>query len=98
MKRIFLLFGSMGSGKTTFVKQFCNNDTSVTSPTFGLCNRYEINNKTIAHFDLYNSKFIDYDIIFDAFNSCDYVFIEWADLLDWSKIQSFQSQIIKMYL
>lgn len=96
IKRIFLLFGKMGVGKTTFVKNFLNNDI-VHSPTYSLCNRYEINNKTIAHFDLFNMKTIDYDLIFDAFQSCDYVFIEWANLLDFKKIRNFESEIIKMY-
>ena len=42
--QVFALFGEMGSGKTTLIKEFCAllgvTDT-VTSPTFALVNEYQ---------------------------------------------------------
>ncbi|NPA55307.1 MAG: tRNA (adenosine(37)-N6)-threonylcarbamoyltransferase complex ATPase subunit type 1 TsaE [Epsilonproteobacteria bacterium] len=55
-KNIILLKGTLGSGKTTLVKEFAksiNPDITVTSPTFSLQNIY---NDTIYHYDLYNKE------------------------------------------
>lgn len=97
MKRIFLLHGKLGAGKTTFVKQFLDCD-SVQSPTFTFCNRYEIRGKTVAHFDVYNQKTIDYNVIMDALSQCDYVFIEWPEMLEMKNLLPFASQIVNIYL
>jgi len=96
MKRIYLLYGKVGAGKTTFVRNFLNNDI-VTSPTFSLCNNYYINDKEIAHFDFYN-KTVDYSLIYHALNTCDLIFIEWPELLDWEVLKPFEKEIIKVYL
>ena len=44
-KRIFLLTGDLGAGKTTFVKKFLSDSLhsseNVTSPTYQLINEYE---------------------------------------------------------
>ena len=61
---IFLLFGEMGVGKTTFVKYLINNLqylsksklTEVTSPTFNIMNEYNIGGLLIKHYDLYRLK------------------------------------------
>ncbi len=50
-----LLFGPMGSGKTTFSKALIKNlgfSGVVTSPTFALVNVYE-GNVVVQHFDMY---------------------------------------------
>jgi tRNA threonylcarbamoyladenosine biosynthesis protein TsaE len=52
----FLLFGEMGSGKTTFSKMLLKNlgvEGVVNSPTFTIMNNYEVNNLKINHVDAY---------------------------------------------
>ncbi len=55
--RIFAFRGSMGSGKTTFIKALCEAagvTETVSSPTFALVNEYRDSlNKGIYHFDFY---------------------------------------------
>ena len=85
-KRVFLLRGAMGAGKTTFmqavVKELQSEDT-VSSPTFAIVNQYEINrNNYIYHFDFYRIKNLKeaIDIGFEEYlYSGDYCFIEWAE-------------------
>lgn len=53
---IILLTGSMGAGKTTFVRRWFERFESTSkanSPTFSLYNIYESNKGKIFHFDLY---------------------------------------------
>ena len=58
------LFGELGVGKTTFVRNFINHlqhlnkvkSTEVLSPTFNILNEYQINNFNIKHYDLYRVK------------------------------------------
>ena len=58
------LYGELGVGKTTFVRNFINqlqylnkiNLTEVLSPTFSILNEYEINNLNVKHYDLYRIK------------------------------------------
>ena len=85
-KRIFLLCGAMGAGKTTFMqavaKELQSKDT-VSSPTFAIVNQYEIDNSNyIYHFDFYRIKNLKeaIDIGFEEYlYSGDYCFIEWAE-------------------
>tara|TARA_Y100000746_G_C15204965_1_gene326992 strand:- start:21 stop:437 length:417 start_codon:yes stop_codon:yes gene_type:complete len=82
-----LLFGDLGSGKTTFVKGVLENfkyQYDVTSPTFSLINEYEAEKKVI-HIDCYREKNIDRWInigIMDYINDSSIVIIEWPEVLD----------------
>ena len=87
--RIFALYGEMGVGKTTLVKQFCYHlkiVDSVSSPTFSLVNEYmNCDGNTIFHFDLYRVDNVDelIKIGIDSYlNSGNYCFIEWPNLLE----------------
>ena len=85
-KRVFAFFGSMGVGKTTFIKALCNElgvAEIVTSPTFALINEYETGTKQIIyHFDFYRIDNFEeaYDLGYeDYFYSGNYCFIEWPE-------------------
>jgi len=86
--QIFALFGEMGSGKTTLIKELCATlgtlDT-VTSPTFALVNEYQTEaSGPIYHFDVYRIKKPEevMDIGYETyFFSGHYVFIEWPELI-----------------
>lgn len=58
--RVWLLYGEMGSGKTTFVKSVCAQlgvTDVASSPTFSIVNEYETNDHDkIYHFDFYRIK------------------------------------------
>jgi tRNA threonylcarbamoyladenosine biosynthesis protein TsaE len=62
-KKVFAFFGSMGVGKTTFIKALCNElgvVEIVTSPTFALINEYQTGEgDTIYHFDFYRINKIE---------------------------------------
>ena len=99
--RIFAFYGSMGAGKTTFIKALCEEMKVldyVTSPTFALINEYKTeNNSTIFHFDFYRIKSIDeaFDIGYeDYFYSGEYCFVEWPELIE----PLLPSIAVKVYL
>jgi tRNA threonylcarbamoyladenosine biosynthesis protein TsaE len=90
-QKIFLFYGDMGAGKTTFIKSLCEylgTRELVTSPTFSIVNEYGGEGNRIYHFDFYRLKNqsealdLGYE---EYFYSGDYCFIEWpekiADLL-----------------
>ena len=58
--RVWLLYGEMGSGKTTFAKSVCTQlgvTDMASSPTFSIVNEYETNDhKKVYHFDFYRIK------------------------------------------
>jgi len=87
--RIFAFYGSMGAGKTTFIKALCEEMQVldyVTSPTFSLINEYQTENRgTIFHFDFYRIKDLSEAFDFgyeDYFYSNSYCFIEWPELIE----------------
>ncbi|MDT8393589.1 MAG: tRNA (adenosine(37)-N6)-threonylcarbamoyltransferase complex ATPase subunit type 1 TsaE [Bacteroidales bacterium] len=85
---VFALYGEMGSGKTTLIKELCAvlgvTDT-VTSPTFSIINEYiSEQNGPVYHFDVYRIKKVEevMDIGYENyFYSGHYVFIEWPGLI-----------------
>ena len=87
-KRVFLFYGSMEVGKTTFIKEICKElgvKTEVTSPTFAIVNQYYGEKyKFIYHFDFYRIEKIEeiYDIGFEEYvDSEALIFIEWPQKL-----------------
>ena len=99
--RIFAFYGSMGAGKTTFIKALCEEMQVldyVTSPTFSLINEYQTENRgTIFHFDFYRIKDLSEAFDFgyeDYFYSNSYCFIEWPELIE----SLLPSITVKVYL
>ncbi len=88
-ERIFAFYGSMGAGKTTFIKAFCHelgSDDNVTSPTFAIINEYSASKKaSIYHFDFYRIKDLQeaFDLGYeDYFYSEQYCLIEWPEKIE----------------
>lgn len=87
---VFAFYGSMGAGKTTFIKAVCEClgvDDVITSPTFAIVNEYQADNdsKVIYHFDFYRIKKLEevYDMGYeDYFYSNSLCFIEWPELIE----------------
>lgn len=84
--KVFAFYGSMGAGKTTFIKAICESlgiEDIITSPTFAIVNEYS--SPTVYHFDFYRIKKIEevFDMGFeDYFYSGNLCFIEWPELVD----------------
>ena len=60
-RKVFAFDGKMGAGKTTFIKQLCEElgtEDVVNSPTFAIVNVYEVGEgkKEVYHFDCYRLK------------------------------------------
>ncbi|MBR5326701.1 MAG: tRNA (adenosine(37)-N6)-threonylcarbamoyltransferase complex ATPase subunit type 1 TsaE [Prevotella sp.] len=89
-RKVFAFYGSMGVGKTTFVKAVCEElgvEDVITSPTFAIINEYhaEAQDLTIYHFDFYRIKKLEevYDMGYeDYFYSGALCFIEWPELIE----------------
>jgi tRNA threonylcarbamoyladenosine biosynthesis protein TsaE len=87
--RVFAFYGSMGAGKTTFIKAICEElgvADVITSPTFAIVNEYGTNTGgKIFHFDFYRIKKLEevYDMGYeDYFYSGALCFIEWPKLIE----------------
>ncbi len=86
--RVFAFYGSMGAGKTTFIKAVCEAlgvQDVITSPTFAIVNEYEISESEIYHFDFYRIKRLEevYDMGYEEyFYSGALCFIEWPELIE----------------
>ena len=94
-KKIILLNGTLGSGKTTLVKEFvksCGIDETVTSPTFAIQNRYE----NIYHYDVYQKKeeFISLGIL-EELEKDGVHFIEWGKEIE-NILNSFGFEYVKI--
>ncbi|MDG5800480.1 tRNA (adenosine(37)-N6)-threonylcarbamoyltransferase complex ATPase subunit type 1 TsaE [Marinilabiliaceae bacterium ANBcel2] len=85
---VVVIFGEMGVGKTTFIKEICSHlgvKESVNSPSYSIINHY-LNNQqqSIYHFDLYRLKNSEefFDIGGeDYLYSGDICLIEWPDII-----------------
>jgi len=78
-KKIILLSGEIGSGKTTFVKEFAKIigiKQNISSPTFNIMKIYE----NLIHIDAYRIKG-DLSEFEDYFEN-NYVIIEWPENLN----------------
>ncbi len=87
--RIFAFYGSMGAGKTTFIKSVCEAmgvEDAINSPTFAIVNEYEdCKANTIYHFDFYRIKSIAevYNMGYEEYIYSDaYCFMEWPELIE----------------
>ena len=62
-KTIFAFYGSMGAGKTTFIKAICEElgvKDTITSPTFAIVNEYALpNGDPLYHFDFYRIQKVE---------------------------------------
>lgn len=83
---VYALSGTLGSGKTEFVRGFVDSLSSksaVRSPSFTLVNTYETDLFPIHHFDFYRLTEPDelFEIGFDEYLDNNAVcFIEWAEM------------------
>lgn len=84
-QKIFLFYGNMGAGKTTFIKEFCAQldvAEAVTSPTFSIVNEYVGSTAHVYHFDFYRLKNQEeaLDMGYEEyFYSGNYCLIEWPE-------------------
>jgi len=84
-QKLFLFYGHMGAGKTTFVKALCEQlgvAENVTSPTFSIVNEYTGTDAQVYHFDFYRLK--DQSEALDMgyeeyFYSGNYCLVEWPE-------------------
>lgn len=87
---IFTFYGSMGAGKTTFIKAICEEmgvEDVITSPTFAIVNEYRsaTSGELIYHFDFYRIKKQEevYDMGYeDYIESGAVCFMEWPELIE----------------
>lgn len=87
--KIVAVYGEMGAGKTTLIKEFCkllDCSSLVTSPTFTIINEYETGlYGNIYHIDLYrikDGKELSGLSLYDYFDSGCYCFIEWPEICE----------------
>jgi tRNA threonylcarbamoyladenosine biosynthesis protein TsaE len=87
--RIFALYGSLGAGKTTFIKAICKVlgvTDIVQSPTFSIINEYKNEHgESVFHFDFYRIRSTTevFDIGYeDYLYSGNYCFMEWPELIE----------------
>jgi tRNA threonylcarbamoyladenosine biosynthesis protein TsaE len=93
-KRVWLINGSMGAGKTSFIAALCRvlkTQEDAKSPTFSLVNQYSYRaedgkERLIHHLDLYRLQRLEeaYDIGIDELlddPAMGYCWIEWPELI-----------------
>ncbi len=87
-KKVVLLKGDLGAGKTTFVKHLVaalGAEEETSSPTYSLVNEYAIPGGSIYHIDLYRLQDTHeaQDMgIEEYLYSGEYCFIEWPEIVE----------------
>lgn len=88
-RRIFALYGSLGAGKTTIIKEICKQlgaSDSASSPSFTLVNEYRTaRGESLYHIDFYRVKNTGevFDIGLEEYlYGGSYCFMEWPDLIE----------------
>lgn len=88
-RRVYAFRGSMGVGKTTFIKQLCEDMEVVdivNSPTFAIVNVYETKRgDEIYHFDCYRLKNLQEAVDMgteEYLYSGRYCLIEWPEMIE----------------
>lgn len=87
-ERVFLFYGEMGAGKTTFIQAICRElgvKTAVSSPTFAIVNEYEGHDGPVFHFDFYRlkSEREAYDMGAEEYvDSGHYCLVEWPEKIE----------------
>ena len=100
-RNVFVFYGAMGVGKTTFIKAICKElkvVDNVVSPTFSLINEYKTSDaQIIYHFDVYRINKIEqvYDFGYE-----DYFYSGRISLIEWpEKIESIlPEEVIPIYI
>ncbi|MBP5710420.1 MAG: tRNA (adenosine(37)-N6)-threonylcarbamoyltransferase complex ATPase subunit type 1 TsaE [Bacteroidales bacterium] len=100
-ERLFCFYGTMGVGKTTFIKQICKQldvETTAISPTFSIVNEYFTKQGDVVyHFDFYRIETAEdlYQIGFeDYIYSGKYCFMEWSEKIE----QYLHSDFVKVLI
>ena len=81
---IVSLNGTLGAGKTTFVRYLVNAlgiDVSVSSPSYVLENIYKGKDFSVSHWDLYRLRECPIELLDEDFKNS-IVLIEWANKFD----------------
>lgn len=100
--KTILLYGDMGVGKTTLIKEFVKylgSTDEVSSPTYSIVNEYELINDKIYHFDLYRIKDIEEAFNFgieDYLDSNYWIIIEWPELIEDLIADNYNSIILSI--
>lgn len=89
-RTVFAFHGSMGAGKTTFIKAICEElgvEDVINSPTFAIINEYrsDTTGELVYHFDFYRiNKLSEAENIGteDYFYSGALCFIEWPEKIE----------------
>ncbi len=99
--KIFVFYGDLGAGKTTFIKRFCKIlevKDMVQSPSFSIINEYKTKeNMSVYHMDFYRIDKLEevFDIGFEEYlYSGSYCFIEWPEKIE----QILPQEMVRIYL
>ena len=87
--KTLLFYGEMGVGKTTLIKEICQELgilDNISSPTFSLVNEYNTSNKSkVFHFDFYRieneEEALDIGIE-EYFDTSHWCFVEWPENIE----------------
>jgi len=97
-RKVFAIYGDLGVGKTTFVKELVKklgSEDIVSSPTFTIINIYKYNKGEIYHIDLYRiekQEELEEVGIEEYLYSGNYCFIEWPNILE----HLFDERVLKI--